>query len=55
MADLKTCPFCGSKAKIDQPTRSATGWQVFCTKCPAVATVCDTEADAVEAWNQRTK
>jgi Lar family restriction alleviation protein len=55
MADLNTCPFCGSKAKLDKPSRGAPGWQVFCTRCQAVATnVFDTEEKAVGAWNTRT-
>ena len=54
MADLKKCPFCGSEAKIDKPSRGAPGWQVFCTKCEAVATdVFGSEAEAMEAWNTR--
>ena len=54
MPELKTCPFCGSKPKIDKPSAGAQGWQVFCTKCDAVATnVLDTEAAAIEAWNKR--
>jgi hypothetical protein len=29
MADMKFCPFCGSKAKIDKPSPGAPGFQVF--------------------------
>jgi len=54
VADLKSCPFCNSKAKIDKPSRSAPGWQVFCPKCETVATpVFATEAEAIAAWNTR--
>jgi Lar family restriction alleviation protein len=54
MTDIKRCPFCGSKAKIDEPSRGAPGWQVFCLRCEAVATsVFGTEAEAVAAWNTR--
>jgi len=54
VADLLKCPFCGSKAKIDKPSTSAPGWQVFCPKCETVATpVFVNEAEAVAAWNTR--
>jgi hypothetical protein len=54
MPELLRCPFCNSKAKIDKPSAGSPGWQVFCTKCQAVATnVFATEDAAVEAWNTR--
>lgn len=54
MPALKVCPFCGSKAKIDKPSLSAPGWQVFCSKCETVATpVSKTEEEAIAAWNKR--
>jgi len=54
VADLKSCPFCGSKAKIDKPSATAPGWQVFCSRCKTVATpVFQTEAEAAAAWNKR--
>jgi len=54
MADLKTCPFCGSAPEL----RSSHGWHaVGCntTKCPAHihALVHRSEAEAVTAWNTR--
>lgn len=54
MSDLKSCPFCGAKAKLDTPSRSAPGWQVFCPKCETVATpVKATEEEAIRFWNNR--
>jgi hypothetical protein len=51
MADLKPCPFCSSKARLDPPSAGSPGWQVHCTRCHAVATnVFQTEAEAVEAF-----
>lgn len=54
MTDLKPCPFCGSSPKLDQPSMSASGWQVFCPKCETVATrVLASGAEAIAAWNTR--
>ena len=54
MTDLLKCPFCGSKAKLDEHSDSAAGYQVFCLRCQTVATpVFRTEEEAVEAWNRR--
>ena len=54
MPEFLNCPFCGSKAKVDKPSLSAPGWQVFCTKCDSVATnVFATEDAAIAAWNTR--
>ena len=65
MADLKTCPFCGSDAEIDTLMIEPGWWtaEVICTGirenvCSA-RMVCggDTEREAVEvvtkAWNRR--
>ena len=53
MKELKPCPFCGGKAKVE--TKSSIWWIVKCTKCP-----CEVgrswfyiKRDAIEAWNRR--
>ena len=55
MAELKPCPFCGSKGKI----RECVGeWIVECenTSCPIsypIGAFFETEEAAVEWWNRR--
>lgn len=56
MAELKPCPFCGSKATLHERTD---GFYVdcasqyrFCTVLPSTW-IYKTEEDAIEAWNRR--
>ena len=53
MSDLKQCPFCGS---VDTLAYSSAGicW-VECWSCDAVGPTAKTEAEAIAAWNQKTK
>ena len=48
MTELKPCPFCGGEAKL-----SSNGKEVVCLGCEALGPFCDTEAEAIEAWNRR--
>lgn len=50
--ELKPCPHCGSKAQINK----AFGlYQVSCTNlfCPRMTRLCETETEAIKAWNRR--
>lgn len=59
MANLKTCPFCGGKARLvyDMPYNA-----VQCKKCKVFGkTIVDSyeqadgKAEAIEAWNKRSE
>lgn len=57
MAELKRCPFCGSKAEIEHK-RVLETWIVQCSNqsCPAsymIGADYDTIEEAIEAWNKR--
>lgn len=56
--ELKPCPFCGGEAEI----HPSSDWDVkftgatyfaWCDKCETRGDYYDTEAEAVEAWNNR--
>ena len=51
MDKLKPCPFCGGEA---QTLRIGSWWSIAC-RTPFCCDVgkCDTEAEAIEAWNTR--
>lgn len=51
MSELKPCPFCGGDART---VRVGSWWCVAC-RTPFCCDVgkCDTEAEAIEAWNTR--
>lgn len=51
MNELKPCPFCGRKAKM-YGKREGLPW-VGCKYCAGQTACCDTEEEAVEAWNRR--
>lgn len=69
--ELDVCPFCGEKAMIvrllhkreyyrgeDGTMKLYGGWQTYfarCTHCFARTKECDTEIEAVNAWNDRLK
>jgi Lar family restriction alleviation protein len=53
MAELKFCPFCGGEASKRLFYRGK--YRVHCNVCDAHSgDVCNTEAEAAEAWNTRT-
>ena len=51
MSELKPCPFCGGEAELHG--FHDLYWVVECVRCYASANDCDTEQDAIEAWNTR--
>jgi len=56
--ELKPCPFCGEDAEIPDYRTSGlrtVEWFIQCQRCPAVIECCDTEKEAVKAWNARAK
>ena len=54
MSDLMPCPFCGSKATLEdrEPARQ---WWAECSnrKCRAMGPNCEGPDGATEAWNTR--
>lgn len=48
--ELKPCPFCGEEAEVRYQSNL---YGVRCKKCLATVAAFDTEAEAIEAWNQR--
>ena len=59
MENVKTCPFCGSAAKLEPwHGGSPTKMMVSCSneQCPvAPATTGETRAEAIDQWNTRTE
>ena len=59
MTKLKPCPFCGGKAKIEKHESGmffkSTYWFVICGMCRGRTFLQDTQEEAIEAWNKRTK
>lgn len=52
--ELKPCPFCGGKAKLDTMGLMCQNYVVYCTKCHAEAESAGSTAKAIELWNRRT-
>lgn len=49
--NLKPCPFCGSEEVIMED-----GYGLFyvrCADCGASASYCETDEEAISAWNER--
>lgn len=61
--EIKKCPFCGSKAQLDNIDNGNNGWwySVVCMKPMCRCGVSNTdysyynEKDAIEAWNRRSE
>ena len=49
MSELKPCPFCGGKARLDIDLE---WYYVYCTKCQAQVEG-DWRAEAIKMWNRR--
>ena len=50
---IRECPFCGGEAMLRKRGRNTQNY-VVCENCGAVSKITETEADAIEAWNNRT-
>lgn len=58
MPELKPCPFCGSEAMTSWNNKF--GWQAFCENdscfmSQIIATTFETEEQAIQSWNDRTR
>lgn len=59
---LLPCPFCGDEyaqvrymgGKWHEPSAFDSGYRGECCGCGAITAACDTEAEAIAAWNTRT-
>ena len=49
--ELKSCPFCGNKNI--QLFLDDVNFAMLCTKCMAEGPICETEQEAIDAWNRR--
>jgi len=49
--ETKPCPFCGGFGRVYQ--RDAFEWFVECDECDSCGHLCDTEDEAITAWNRR--
>ena len=59
MAELKSCPFCGSNYVFVRTTHRKDGlwntqYEVYCSKCSAIDGSRTDETKAREDWNTRT-
>lgn len=58
---LLSCPFCGGEyvqvryigGKWQEPSAFDSGYRGECCDCGVITTACDTEAEAIAAWNTR--
>lgn len=56
MEQLKSCPFCGSEAAKNLPSRprgEEDFWCVFCQDCAVQGPEASTEVEAARLWNSR--
>lgn len=55
--ELKPCPFCGSNFIFGGPFQIGRGGPLHyaykCADCFAEGPICDTEEEAISAWNRR--
>ena len=51
MAELKPCPFCGSRALITSNLLEE--YYIVCTACTCCGPGPGSEQEAIEAWNRR--
>lgn len=48
---IKPCPFCGGEADVD--IGNFGGMVCYCKQCFSQGKQCNTEEEAIEAWNRR--
>lgn len=56
MSELKSCPFCGGEARVVKDGRwtdQSVIYAVVCGECHAMSRWCESEEEAIEAWNTR--
>ena len=56
MVRLKTCPFCGSPARLQEPHINfpcEIYWHGVCTECYTIGPAGYSKEDAAKAWNRR--
>ena len=54
MAELKPCPFCGSKA-VSAIDFVQYKYGVYCINCDACGPMAKTKQRAIDAWNKRSQ
>ena len=52
MNEIKNCPFCGGKSRVQLYLGK---WCARCNKCKSYSAPYDTEEQAREAWNRRVR
>ena len=56
MAELKPCPFCGSKKTYRRPDIDraiGTSFSIICEVCGAMGPFAERAEKAIDAWNKR--
>lgn len=55
--ELKVCPFCGNEGRIVCVSSNETGaepvYYAICDNCQTTGMTCNTEHEAIKAWNRR--
>ena len=55
MSDLKPCPFCGGKARLNEYKDGEVWYEVWCDECAVRTEQYETVDEAVKVWNRRTE
>ena len=53
MSELKTCPFCGGKARLNEYKDGEVWYEVWCDGCAIRTEQYETEDEAVKVWNRQ--
>ena len=54
MTELKNCPFCGNRKKLDVTDNRHREYLVYCQMCETYGPTEASEEAAIKAWNSRT-
>lgn len=53
MEELKSCPFCGGKAKLSKFNDANPDYFVCCEKCGSSTRAHEDSKEAIKVWNRR--